>query len=541
MSVSHWFRAPFRSCAAFHILILVAGLCGAYATSLSGHFIWDDNDLIVNNDFIHSPDGYRDVFLHDIAAGIGEQYYYYRPLQMLTYWVEYRLWGLWAPGYRAVSLLLHLMACLLLYRLVRGFAASSLTGLCAALLYGLHPVHTGAISYIAGRADPLAGVFLLVAISCHRKAVASGLRWPAIGAVAAYAAALLSREHAVVFIGVVGAAHVAWRERRGLPLLLLYLAITVGYGLLRKGLFPELVVDTSLGTLPERLPGFFVAFARYLRILIWPFPLQVDYGVVYFPWSDPRAIWGVALFLTFTLAAGGLLWRKPSIGWGVSWYLVALLPFANLYPLNAYMAEHWLYVPWMGLAWAIVIGARAIWKRAGSPPAGPRWALVAFLGMALATAAQNRVWREPIPFYKHMLRYSPDSVILYNRLGLALMEEERWEEAARAFERAVRIHLDFAPALHNLAVLHEQAGDDEAALDLYWRAVQSRPGQVKSWERLMGAVHRSGNRNLMADFVRQALPIHPQPELIEAWWRERQPGMLDPDRQSQSPGDDPSR
>ncbi len=40
--------------------------------------------------------------------------------------------------------------------------------------------------------------------------------------------------------------------------------------------------------------------------------------------------------------------RKGVAIFSISWFLIALLPVSNLYPVNAYMSEHWLYIPSIG-------------------------------------------------------------------------------------------------------------------------------------------------------------------------------------------------
>ena len=37
------------------------------------------------------------------------------------------------------------------------------------------------------------------------------------------------------------------------------------------------------------------------------------------------------------------------MSFGLAWFFIALGPASNIVPLTTFMAEHWLYVPSMGL------------------------------------------------------------------------------------------------------------------------------------------------------------------------------------------------
>ena len=80
----------------------------------------------------------------------------------------------------------------------------------------------------------------------------------------------------------------------------------------------------------------------------------MEYGMTLFQFADPQAILGAIA------AAGLLVWtwlcrsRRPLVFFSVGWFFLWLLPVSNLYPVNAYMAEHWLYLPCIGAFLAVM-------------------------------------------------------------------------------------------------------------------------------------------------------------------------------------------
>ena len=100
-------------------------------------------------------------------------------------------------------------------------------------------------------------------------------------------------------------------------------------------------------TLFQRIPGFFVAITNYIRLLFLPLNLHMEYGAKLFYLTNPQAIIGILILSSLLIYAFRIRNSKLTF-FSISWFFVALLPLSNLYPINAYMAEHWLYLPSIG-------------------------------------------------------------------------------------------------------------------------------------------------------------------------------------------------
>jgi len=139
----------------FSILSIVLLGIGVYANSLDGAFVWDDQHLIRENPLIKQGNNALKLFQGNILAGYGKESQAYRPLQMLTYMADYRLWKLDPRGYHVTSIFWHILAALCVFGLAFRLSANRLLALFAGLLFVSHPIHTEAVSYISGRSDPL--------------------------------------------------------------------------------------------------------------------------------------------------------------------------------------------------------------------------------------------------------------------------------------------------------------------------------------------------------------------------------------------------
>ena len=71
-------------------VITVLGFA-VFANTLSGEFLWDDQALIVNNDFIKDWSYLGSIFLNPLRGNTAT-YRFYRPLFMVTLLLDYQLW-----------------------------------------------------------------------------------------------------------------------------------------------------------------------------------------------------------------------------------------------------------------------------------------------------------------------------------------------------------------------------------------------------------------------------------------------------------------
>jgi Flp pilus assembly protein TadB len=137
----------------------------AYLNSLSGDFVHDDIPAIVRNPDVRGDAGlsrllYTDFWGDQLTSRGSHKSY--RPLTTATFRLTAAVAGLSPLAYHAVNVILHAVVCAVLYVVcVRRLAMQRRTARIAAVLFALHPVHTEAVSGIVGRADLLAGLFML--------------------------------------------------------------------------------------------------------------------------------------------------------------------------------------------------------------------------------------------------------------------------------------------------------------------------------------------------------------------------------------------
>jgi len=465
---------------AWHAALVVAAVAVVYANALGAAFVWDDLYLVVGNPAIKQLAHVPGLFWSDLfPAGIDSGYY--RPLQALTYAVDYAFWGLNPAGFHLTNVVLHAATAVLLYRVGVRVLGSATAALAAALLFAVHPLHVEAVTYVAGRSDPLAALCLLVAVLGFLRGDARGRGL----SVAAYVCALLAREAAFVLplLLVVLDRVPPGRVRRPPSSYLPYVGALGLYVVLRS-LVPTPTPVAFAETVPLgfRLLTMAEVIVRYLGLVVAPIGLHMERVVA--PVTsvvDPRALAAVAVVAMLVIS---LIRARSTRAWpvalGGAWFFVALLPVAHLVPLATFMAEHWLYVPLMGLCLA------AGWSIDAIPPPGGRRAMAVGVAVVVAvyggiTMRQSARWRDGRTLYEYLVPLAPESARVRVNLAQVYQEAGELERARGLYLDVVRLRpndVATAEALNNLGNIERASGAAAAALAHFERALVLKPRHV---------------------------------------------------------------
>ena len=332
----------------------------SYLPALAGDFVWDDV-IFAEEPVIHAASGLRSIWLS--PADIRNEGHYW-PLVYTSFWLEHQLWGLQPAGFHAVNILLHLLNCLLLWRLLARLRVPAAAVIAA--VFAVHPLHVESVAWIIERKDVLSALFYL-------GAVLTWIRFAAAPAPGRYALALLLFAAGLLAKSVVVTLPLAlliwhwWRSGRVTPVDLLRLAPFVAVGLaitLADLAFYQSREPLALGyTLAERVLIASRALWFYVGKLLWP----VDLAVIYPLWEIDAGDLLAWAYLVGAAALAAALWlgrrrigRGPLAG--ALFYAVTLGPVLGFvdygYMQFSFVADRFQYLAGIGVL-AVLIGAAA--------------------------------------------------------------------------------------------------------------------------------------------------------------------------------------
>lgn len=177
-----------------------------YRPSLHGPFLWDDLYLLASR-----PSQYLNPLVkaqHPVLfflqycrlpfMGRTMEFIHNRPLTLMTYAMDAKRYGLDTSGWHKTSQLIHWVGACLTYSLLLRLDIPWPSAVLGACIFLAYPMSSMAVGYIAGRSSLLCGVLILASISCAM----FGGWWGWGGAVLSLVLALLSKEEAVVGVGI---------------------------------------------------------------------------------------------------------------------------------------------------------------------------------------------------------------------------------------------------------------------------------------------------------------------------------------------------
>ncbi|HNY03915.1 MAG TPA: hypothetical protein PKG48_15070, partial [Bacteroidales bacterium] len=143
----------------FAIGLLIAFTFIVYARSLFlGYTRLDDSIFIVENAKYNADAGNLVVsFQRGLFNPTKDAYY--RPLFLVDFILESRLFGVKPAGYHFTNLLFHLLSVTLLFLFLRRLKIPPEDSFLLSLLFAVHPVLTQAVAWIPGRNDLLLMIF----------------------------------------------------------------------------------------------------------------------------------------------------------------------------------------------------------------------------------------------------------------------------------------------------------------------------------------------------------------------------------------------
>ena len=257
------------------------------------------------------------------------------------------------------------------------------------------------------------------------------------------------------------------------------------------------------------------------------------------------------LFSLLGLAAvAGLALRSvkkaPGIFFGIGWFFIALLPYMNWFPLNAEMAEHWLYLPSAGFFFLLATVIIKTGERYRTLTAS--LLIIILAAWAILTVDRNRDWKDNISIYRQTARLSPESPRAHYNLGNLYLSRGDYRSAVRSLRRALAIKpRDFksrrglgkallgmgeplpavaalqaavslrpssAAALSELGVAYSLAGSDEKAVSALRSALEIDPFSARAHNNLASAYTRLGAFSEALTACNRALELNP--DLLEA-------------------------
>ena len=482
------------------LALILAVTALVYTQCLRNSFVFDDHEMIVLNRYLGDWSFIWKSAIHDSWWFLNPrrlpQGSYYRPLQDLWLWINFKLFELHPAGWHAAMIALHLIVVLLAFRVTVRVTGDGIVALIASALFALMPIHAEAIVWPTAIPIPLSAAFELAAFDFFLRGRffeypdARDQRWRSVS-MGLFGCALLTHESAIVFPLLIAAYDLTFpnrpdfedsevgatrpftiRARGSVAIALPYAveaAVYLGVRFAVLGFFNRPSSRNHM-TMPEIILTIPHAIASYATILVMPWLAGPAHRM---DLVTSGADIGFILPALGLAALGGaatvLLRRHPGRRlylFCTAWMLITLAPVLNLGGLvpETIIQDRYLYLPSFGFC---VMAADLASSAARGRARGPS---VLWIGTAAVAVLYGNIlfsvqqyWRDEIALFTRCIEQSPEGGIWHNRLGLAYSARGDFSAARRELETAANYEPDDGTNYYNLALVDEVLGDRSAA------------------------------------------------------------------------------
>lgn len=456
-SASERFRGRLQIAAA-------AAVCAAvvvvYASGLTAPFIMDDASSVTANRSIRSLWPIWPVICYPHGEGRTHDG---RPLLNLSLAVNRAVTGMSPVGFRVVNIALHCVNALLLMTLARQLLARPAVpaavrerageiAFVAALLWAVHPLGTGAVTYVVQRAESL-GAFMilatvLLAVISMLAADAGRPTWtlPLVALLSALAGTAKETSVVIPFITLlIDRALLSGTWRGVLRHWPWHLAAAASW--------PSVIVmltalggrGSSAGFGSGAQPWLYLltqsrAIWLYLARIFWPQGLIFDYGDFLSSGLAESGGWLAATAILFAAVVYG--YGRAPVGFlGPLLFFVLLGPTSSIIPVKtqtiaehrAYLASAALIVPLVAAAYRLAIEVKF------SRPVITGLVAAVALALGLATAARNREFVNPEILWRKALAAEPRNERAMINLATQLIAKKKPASLAEAERLLARV------------------------------------------------------------------------------------------------------
>ncbi len=449
----------------------------------------DDTDLIRGNisflqDLRNIPDAFARSYF-DVEGQPSGRKTYYRPLVIVSFMVDAQVRGADPRVYHVTNVVIHIASVMLLFMLLRRLGSGEVPALALALLFAVHPANVQAVAWIPGRNDTLMAALALVSVIAFLHYRRTTGAWGLALHVAAYAAALFTKESAlplpIVIVLLARALPVKPRAAaRSGPVLFADAVVVAVWFVARRAV----MMDGGDAPDAQVLLAALVANSRDLLLYAGKMMLPAHLSVMPGLTRVDVALGAISLaLLGWLLARLAPRWRRVVI----AWILLFLIPALLIPGLPAY--EHRLYFPLM----AVIVGISRLpaWSIASSRPV----AIASAVGVAFAAMSfvHTDVFRDRYTYWQSATTGTPYAGLAYVNLGQIAESDGNPDRAAEHYRAALAADPSTPGAHNNLGVLAARRGDADEARAEFHREVERHPANADAHYNL-GLVEKFSNR-----------------------------------------------
>lgn len=532
-----------------HLIIIALITILTYINILQNGFAFDDKDFFLEWPQIKSEKGLGSYLsMPGLLSGDLpiDHRGVYRPLRSIYYLLSYNIWGENPFGYHLQAIIVHTLIVLIIYLITEIIAKKRLIAFIVALIFATHPIHIEAVTFATASMDTLGILFFFLSFYCYLK-MQHEKKKKKIYLVASliYGAFAFLTYEVTLVLPLLIILHNLYANNYSFKSLLSKINIYKYFFLELTGYFILRYAVLGIGNRADYLGAAWIVNANaarvnlpeilknYLSWLIWPVNQNVSptitsdllLGMLYIlDKIDPTQnlislsarISILFPFFYFAVTAGIIyvLFKKHRLViFSLFWFIITLIPTANIIPQGQAQAERFLYIPSFGFALLLGIlyyNLTARLKKAGNKRillVLPVFFLLLISFYSYYTIKKNFDWKNNKTLWEAAMKANPENPIPYGALGVYFAKEEKYEESKNYYLKGLELEPDHEKMNADLGLVYEKLGQKDKAIAQYKNTLKINPKYYFAHVYLGNLYQSDGKSDIAEDEYKTALEI----------------------------------
>jgi hypothetical protein len=451
---------------------LPLAICGVafliYSRSLFCGFESDDFPQIVNNRQVQSWEYLPKLLGSNLWSQLSDRPgQFYRPIFSVWMLLLHTFGGLEPWFWHLSSILLHVVATLLVFRICRRLTGSDAGASAAAAIFAVHPIHVDAVSWVSASCELLFAISALAAmltlldppsLDKHKdkkngpaEDVRDNLLGPRVWLSAVwFGTGLFVKETGIAMLPILPA--MAWIQlkervagsqrlwRAAFP----YGVVTAGYLAVRWAVMRRVRSATAEHSWADVVFSAPSILLFYLKKLFFPWNLAGTYVNPLV--ESPTTLFWLQLSAVVVGAAviALLAIRYRSLfGLAAALIVIPLLPalaVIRIYRQGSITSDRYLYLPSAGASLLVALIVQKVWSL-GRPAKEMAIVVVSlvFMTFSVMTISQQKYYQDEIAFFSRVIEISPSDAFAMDQLGNVYLDQGRKDLAVEQLQRASQI------------------------------------------------------------------------------------------------------
>ncbi len=452
---------------------------------------WDDNFYVIDNELIRefSLDGIKKIFTTPVLG-------MYNPLPFLIYNLTYKYSGLDPKTFHIINILLHLLACVVLFKFIFNLSKRYETAVIVTLLFAIHPMHVGVVTWVSQTKTSLMFIFYMLALGQYLKYLQQNYQLKyLIYTGLLFILAVLSKPDAVTLAPMLFLMDYYCSRKFDKKMVvekIPFFIISLCFGLLT--IFTHSEVNDTIFDVNQNytfinqllISNYSIVF--YINKFVVPLNLSAIYtypeNTLWLPLKYYLAI-PVIPFILFLIYKAGRF-RKEMI-FGILFFIISISLLIRIVPSGFFSAANrYSYLSYTGLFFIIGQYITYLLDNKFSYAFRLKPYIISLFAVAVVlysykTTVRVKKWQNTITLFDDVISKEPKVQLAYNNRALAKLELGDLNGAIKDLDQAIVLDSTYTEAIINRGVSRDMLGNSAAAIEDFSRALTLNPLQGSAY------------------------------------------------------------